>query len=153
MPFATNLTEFNQKKMNKFKFTIRGTEYDVEILKIEENIATLEVNGTPYDVELHMEKKQSKTPTLVRKVLPEEPQEIAKKEAGSTTPVTAPLPGTIMELKVKKGDIVKKDQLLLIMEAMKMENNVLSEKEGVVESIKVQPGDSVLQGDVLIELV
>ena len=139
--------------MSNYKFTINGNTYDIEILKVEGQIATMEVNGTPYEVEIHREIKKSKTPTLVRKVIPRNPEDIEKKERGSTVPVKAPLPGTILELKVKVGDIVKKDQELLIMEAMKMENLVKAEREGVVEAIKVKEGDSVLQGDVLFEIV
>jgi len=139
--------------MNKFKFTIRGNEYEVEIGKIEENVATIEVNGTTYEVEIQREVKQTKTPTLVRKVMPDKGKQVEKKEGGATLPVVAPLPGTIMEISVKVGDIVKKGDTLLIMEAMKMENNVLAEKDGVVEIINVRPNDSVLQGDVLIELI
>jgi biotin carboxyl carrier protein len=66
--------------------------------------------------------------------------------------VNAPLPGTILEVKVKEGDIVKTGDLLLIMEAMKMENNIKADKEGKVLSVKVHPGDSVLEGDVLVEI-
>lgn len=139
--------------MNKFKFTIRGNEYDVEITNIEDNLATLEVNGTTYEVEIHREAKKTKTPTLVRKVIPEKSKEVEKREGGSATPIKAPLPGTITEIKVSQGDIVKKGQVLLIMEAMKMENNVLAEKDGVIEKIVVKPGDAVLQGDVLIETI
>jgi biotin carboxyl carrier protein len=139
--------------MNKFKFTIRGNEYDVEITSIEDNLATLEVNGTPYEVEIQQEKKQTKTPTLVRKVIKETSKVVEKKEGGSASPVKAPLPGTITEIKVNQGDIVKKGQVLIIMEAMKMENNVLAEKDGVIEKINVKPGDAVLQGDVLIETI
>ncbi len=68
-------------------------------------------------------------------------------------PIKAPLPGKILSIKVTKGDIVKKGDVILIMEAMKMENNVLASKDGVVEVIKVQPGDTVLEGDVLLETV
>lgn len=139
--------------MKKFKFKIGGNEYGVWIKSIDENIAKIEVNGTPYEVELEREQKTTKTPTLVRKVVPSREEKIEKKEGGSATPIKAPLPGKIMTLKVAKGDIVKKGDVLLIMEAMKMENNVLATKDGVVEKIIVQPGDTVLEGDVLIETV
>ncbi|MFW6371174.1 MAG: biotin/lipoyl-containing protein [Bacteroidota bacterium] len=137
--------------MNKFKFTIRGNDYEVEISKMEDNLATIEVNGTSYEVEIHREVKKTKTPKIIRKPVPHEEKPVERKQGG-TSPVTAPLPGTIMSMNVKEGDIVKKNQVLLIMEAMKMENNVLAEKDGVIEKINVKAGDSVLQGDVLIEL-
>ena len=139
--------------MKKFKFTIHGNIYDVEVNNFEGNIAEIEVNGTSYQVEVHKEVKQSKTPTLVRSVVPEQKRQIKKAEHGSTIAVKAPLPGNIQEVFVKSGDIVKKDQKLLVMEAMKMENVVLAEKDGVIELVKVQQGMSVLQGDTLIEMV
>ncbi len=140
--------------MKKFKFTINGNDYSVDVHGIEENLARLEVNGTPYNVELHRTVKASKTPTLVRTAVKQQViPDIQKKEGGSSHPILAPLPGSILKLEVGKGDIVEKGQLLLIMEAMKMENRVLADRAGVVENIKVQPGDSVLQGDVILEIV
>lgn len=140
--------------MKKFKFTISGNSYEVEVREFEDNTVVVEVNGSTYNVEVHREVKKTKTPTLVRtEVKNIGTEKIEKKERGSAIPITAPLPGTIMEVYVKTGDVVKKGQKLLMMEAMKMENHVLSEKEGVVEAVKVSPGHTVLQGDVLIELV
>ena len=140
--------------MKKFKFTIHGNDYSVDVHGIEENMAHLEVNGTTYDVELHRKIQQSKTPTIVRPAItqPVKPS-IHKKEGGSSHSILAPLPGTIQTLMVSKGDIVKKGQLLLTMEAMKMENRVLSDRAGVVEIIRVQKDDAVLQGDILLEIV
>ncbi|MCK5067827.1 MAG: biotin/lipoyl-binding protein [Bacteroidales bacterium] len=140
--------------MKKFKFTINGNDYTVDVHGIEENLARLEVNGTPYNVELHRQVKASKTPTIVRPAIkqPVKP-DIHKREGGSAHSILAPLPGTILKLEVGKGDIVTKGQLLLIMEAMKMENRVLADRAGVVENIRVQQGDSVLQGDIIMEIV
>ncbi|MCF8381648.1 MAG: biotin/lipoyl-binding protein [Bacteroidales bacterium] len=140
--------------MKSFKFLIHGTEFNVDVTGIEDNVATIEVNGTKYDVQIEQKLKQSKTPKLLRPVVSGAPKPVIdKKEKGSSSPVTAPLPGNIISIAVKAGDIIKKGQLLLVMEAMKMENQVLAEKEGVVESIKVEPGQGVLQGDVLLELI
>lgn len=140
--------------MKKYKFTIKGNEYDVKINEIEGEVAQIEVNGTEYSVQLHREVKQSKTPKLVRKPVEKKPGEgtIQKTPTGAGVLVKAPLPGNIFKILVNVGDTIKKGDNLLIMEAMKMENNVLAEKEGVVRVIKVKPGDAVLQGDVLIEM-
>lgn len=145
--------------MKKFKFTIRGNDYDVELQKIEDNVAEIEVNGTTYEVEIHQEVKTSKTPKLARKVVvPSTEGELstAKTSAPSGSKgaghVKAPLPGTILEVNVKKGDTVKVGDTLLIMEAMKMENNIKADKEGIVTAIKVNSGDSVLEGDILVEI-
>lgn len=140
--------------MKKFKFTINGNEYNVDVHDIEENQARLEVNGTPYNVELHRQIKASKTPTIVRPAIRQQVMpDIQKRDGGSSHSILAPLPGSITKLVVGKGDIVQKGQLLLIMEAMKMENRVLADRAGVVENIRVQKGDSVLQGDVILEIV
>lgn len=144
----------NELRMKNYKFTVNGNTYEVEVKGFEEGIAHVEVNGTPYEVEVHREVKQTKTPRLVRTEVPgPEKPEIEKKEGGTSTPVRAPLPGNIMKILVKPGDIIKKDQKLLIMESMKMENTVMAEKDGVVESIRVEPGQAVLQGDVLLEII
>jgi biotin carboxyl carrier protein len=140
--------------MKKYKFTIQGNEYDVRIKDFEDKVAQIEVNGTEYEVEVQNEVKQSKTPRLVRKPVAQKPGEgeIAKSSGGGTVKVEAPLPGNIFKILVKEGDTIKKGDTLLVMEAMKMENNVLAEKDGVVSSIKVKEGDAVLQGDLLIEM-
>ncbi len=139
--------------MKKFKFTIRGNEYEVEVKKLEDGLAKIEVNGTSYEVELHKEEKTSKTPILVRSPVPtSKDAHRIKKTKGGLFQVKAPLPGNILEIHVKEGDEVKKEDKLLLYEAMKMENIVLAEKAGRVKSIKIKPGDAVLQDDVLIEL-
>lgn len=139
--------------MKKFKFTIHGNEYDVEVLHFEDNIARIEVNGTHYDVEVHKQVVQPKTPVLVRQEVPAPTRSETKiKKSIGATQIKAPLPGNIMQLFVRPGDSVRKGEKLLIYEAMKMENSILAEKDGTVATVKVQPGDSVLEGDVLIEL-
>lgn len=137
--------------MKKFKFTISGNMYSVYIKEIENNIARMEVNGTPYNVEIHREVQPTKTPTLVRKkVVNRQAENGAGKSSLST--IQAPLPGTILQIKVAVGAEVSKGDNLLIMEAMKMENNVLAEKAGKIKKIAVAEGDTVLQGDLLFEI-
>jgi glutaconyl-CoA/methylmalonyl-CoA decarboxylase subunit gamma len=142
--------------MKKFKFTIHGNPYEVEILGFEENIARVEVNGTVYDVEIQKDLKLTKTPTLVRQEVPQPTRKETKipRNITRTTNVAikAPLPGTIISILVKPGEKVTMGQKLLTMEAMKMENNVLSEKDGVVTNVNVKPGDTVMQNDVLLEI-
>ena len=140
--------------MKNFNFTINGNTYQVDVKSLEDNIAHIEVNGTRYDVEIETRLKQTKTPILIRPVVKSPPKpEIDKKDRGDSSPVSAPLPGNILKIMVNPGDIIRKGQLLLVMEAMKMENQVLAEKDGVIESIKVQVGQAVLQGDILIEII
>ena len=143
--------------MKKFKFIIRGNDYNTEILSIEDNIAEVEVNGSTYQVEIEKTIKEIKTPKLMRpKIIHSGGQDAVKTSKPSAKKgvgfVKAPLPGTILELKKKVGDEVQVGDVLLIMEAMKMENNIKADKAGKIKAIKVNNGDSVLEGDVLVEI-
>ncbi len=140
--------------MKKYKFTISGNNYDVHIKDLEDNIAEVDVNGTLYEVVVHNEIKTSKTPRIIRKPLEKLPGEgqIKKKESTGKHSVNAPLPGTILKLNVSVGDMVTEGQNVLIMEAMKMENQVQTTKGGEILSIKVNVGDTVMQDDVLMEI-
>ncbi len=138
--------------MKNYKFTINGNKYEVEILEVEGDMAKIEVNGTSYLVEIHKEVKPVKTPTLVRPVLREPQKNIDRKEGGPKLEIKAPLPGIILQVMVKPGDKVTKGQKLLIMEAMKMENEIKAEQDGEIVSVKVANGQSVLQEEVLIEM-
>lgn len=143
--------------MKKFKFNIRGNNYDVEIKSLEDSVAEVEVNGSIYQVEIEKQVKESKTPKLVRpQIIHSGGSDTSKTSKPSAQKgvghVKAPLPGTILELKTNVGDTVKVGDVLLIMEAMKMENNIKSDKGGTIKEIKVSVGDSVLEGDVLVEV-
>ncbi|MEI6576247.1 MAG: biotin/lipoyl-containing protein [Bacteroidota bacterium] len=143
--------------MKKFKFTIQGNPYDVEILSIEDNQAEVLVNGTVLTVDVDKTLLQSKTPKLVR--TPAFPSTDSSPSVAKTNPpggrkgsgvVKSPLPGTIIALNVAAGDAIKIGQKLLVLEAMKMENNINSDKEGTVSEINVKKGDTVMEGQILM---
>lgn len=142
--------------MKEFKFKINGNDYNVNITNIEGNIAELEVNGTPYKVEIDKELKQTKTPKLVRPAAvpsTDTHPSVAKTQSpgvATTGSIKSPLPGVILDVHIKPGDFVKRGQKILVLEAMKMENNIDSDKEGRVVEVKVKKGDNVLEGDVLV---
>ena len=143
--------------MKKFKFTINGNIYNVEIQDIEENQAEVEVNGTVYKVEVDKAIQSSKTPKLVRSVsIPSTDSEPSTAKTSSplspkgTGSIKSPLPGVILDVFVREGDIVKVGQKLILLEAMKMENNINADKEGKVISLKANKGDAVMEGDILI---
>ena len=139
--------------MKNYKFTIHGTQYEVEINSVEDQTIKLNLNGTPYEVKVDKEIKQTKTPKLVRPVAvpsTEADAKVARTNAAGGAEIKSPLPGTVLDVMVKEGDTVKVGHHLLLLEAMKMENNIDSDKEGVVKSIKVRKGDAVMEGDVLI---
>ncbi len=142
--------------MKKFKFTIRGNEYETRVLSFENDQAEIEVNGTLYTVDVHVEKKTvQKTPKLVRAKVPAPGVEgiIAKtNQVTKGFAVKAPLPGTIVKVMVKEGDVVKLGDKLLVMEAMKMENDVLAEKAGAILKVNIKEGQVVLQNELLVEI-
>jgi glutaconyl-CoA/methylmalonyl-CoA decarboxylase subunit gamma len=143
--------------MKKFKFTIQGNPYEVEIVKVEDNEAVVLVNGTALNVNVDKDMTPSKTPKLVR--TPAVPSTDSSPSISRTNPpggrkgagvIKSPLPGTIIAINVAVGDTVKIGQKLIVLEAMKMENNINSDKEGVVSEIKVKKGQTVTEGQVML---
>ena len=141
--------------MKEYKYKINGNVYKVAIGDIEDNIAHVEVNGTPYKVEME------KAPKVVVKTVarpaatsaPAAPATPVVKPAAASTGksgVKSPLPGVILDIKVNVGDTVKKGQVIIILEAMKMENNINADKDGKITAINVNKGDSVLEGTDLV---
>lgn len=138
--------------MKEYRYKINGNLYKVTVGDIEENHVRVEVNGTSYTVEL--EKKTS--PKIKPVVRTAATTPAAPPAAAVTRPnvggkgIKSPLPGVILEIKVKEGDTVKRGQTLLILEAMKMENDIKADRDGKVTSIKVSKGESILEGTDLI---
>ena len=124
--------------MKEYKIKINGNNYNVTIDEVEDNAAKVEVNGTPYNVEFEKPISKPKTISVVNKPA------AAPSAAGGST-VNSPLPGVVLEIKVKDGDKVTKGQVIIVLEAKKMENAIEAPCEGTV-TIKVQKGDSVLEG-------
>jgi len=120
------------------------------------------VNGIPFEVELQQPINAAKHPSIVRpKVAPAAaPAQPAAKAPAAKTPeapsagsaLQAPLPGTITSVNVKEGESVIAGQVVVILEAMKMQNNIEAEQSGTVLSIKVNPGDSVMEGATLLTI-
>ena len=141
--------------MKEYKYKINGNVYKVAIGDIEDNIAHVEVNGTPYKVEMEkapkvVVKPVARPPATSAPAAPATP--VVKPAAASTgkSGVKSPLPGVILDIKVNVGDTVKKGQVIIILEAMKMENNINADKDGKITAINVNKGDSVLEGTDLV---
>ena len=142
--------------MKEYKYTIDGNQYTVAIEEAGETTARVTVNGTTYNVE--WEKAKEEKPVV--KVKP-----VAAKPAATPTPAAAPtaaptsgnaiktpLPGVIIDVKVNVGDTVKKGDTVVVLEAMKMENNINADRDGKVISIAVSKGDTVADGATLVIL-
>lgn len=148
--------------MKNYKFTINGNKYSVEVGDLENNAVQVEVNGTPYNVEMDMEIKQPVKVKPVVKVSANTNKAAAPAAAtanvksapaaatASGATLKSPLPGTILDVFCKEGDAVKAGQRLFLLEAMKMENNIDAEKDGVIKEVRVHRSDSVMEGDVLV---
>jgi biotin carboxyl carrier protein len=137
--------------MKRFRFGIQGQKFQVEVTQKDEKFLTVEVNGTAYEVELDREIKTTKTPVLVRSAMPQG-SPIPPASDRNTIAITSPLPGIVLSMAVKEGDTIHKGQVLFVLEAMKMENSIQSDYDGVVAKVLTQPGAQVLQGATLIEI-
>ena len=133
--------------MKEFKFTIDGKQINAAVNELEDNFAEVTINGKTYKVEL--EKEEAPAAAAVRR--PAAAAASAAVPAGLMT-VKSPLPGSIVKVLVKAGQAVKKGDVLLTMESMKMENNVTAEADGTVKAIYVEPGKNVMQDDKLLDL-
>ena len=148
--------------MKNYKLKINGNNYNVDINEVEGQEIKLEVNGTAYTVTVDQELRahQTRTTTVISdRAAPRvsaahgDVQRASAPKPGSAaggTKVTTPLPGTILDVFVNVGDQVKSGQTVVLLEAMKMENNIEADTEGTVKEVRVRKGDSVLEGDVLV---
>ena len=147
--------------MKNFKFKINGTDYNVDINEVEGQEIKLDVNGTPYIVTVDKEMRAQKPRTTIVSSNPAPRVAAAAGDvqrasapnpnsAAGGTKVSSPLPGTILDVFVNVGDQVKAGQRVVLLEAMKMENNIEADTDGTVTSVNVRKGDSVLEGDTLI---
>lgn len=150
--------------MKDYKIKINGNDYAVSILDTDDKNVKVSVNGSTFDVELENTVSKPKTPKIVQQravnstesmpqVTASAPSRPAPAPAaGAGAALKSPLPGVILEIFVKEGDTVKVGQKLMVLEAMKMENNIECDKEGTVLKVSVGKGSSVLEGDVLITI-
>ena len=152
--------------MNKYQYKVKGVDYEVEIAEVEGNIAKVNVNGIPFEVELQKPINAAKHPTMntpkVQAPRPAAPMPATSPAsapaaapaavAGAGTPLKAPLPGTVTEVKVQVGQQVNVGDTVLVLEAMKMQNNIEAETAGLVTSILVKQGDTVMEGAVMLTI-
>ena len=131
--------------MKEYKLKINSNDYHVVVSGLSNGRADVMVNGQSYSVEI-ADAGAASAPAVTATA----PAPAAKPAAGGA--VKSPLPGVVLDIQVAVGDRVGTAQRLMILEAMKMENNIDSDREGTVKEIKVATGDSVLEGDVLLTI-
>jgi biotin carboxyl carrier protein len=109
------------------------------------------VNGQSYDVQVEEVAQDSTTPRpMPPPPVIQQAGKSAKKARGGERPIPAPIPGKVVAVKVQAGQTVKTGSVLVVLDAMKMENDLLSPVDGTVKAVKVQPGDAVNAGDLLV---
>ena len=157
--------------MKTYKYKVQGVDYEVEIVEVEGKIAKVNVNGIPFEIEMQKPINAAKHPALAATkraataapveapvaaapvaAAPAKPAAQPAAPAGAGNALKAPLPGTINTINVKVGDKVNVGDVVLVLEAMKMQNNIEAENAGTVTSILVNPGDSVMEGAVLLTI-
>ena len=144
--------------MKEYKYKINGNEYNVAVEELEGNKANVTVNGKSYEVELDRPAKPAVSKPVARPAAAPAAAPVAAAPAPKAAPaaggagIKAPLPGVILDIKVKVGDAVAKGQTVAILEAMKMENNINADREGTVVSINVEKGQSIAEGTDIITL-
>lgn len=131
---------------------VEGREYIVEVGDLRESPIKAVVNQRTY----HVEVPEQSTPSSGQ-VEPDIPSPVAKKTdsempAASHSAITAPIPGNIVEVKVKVGDRVNSGDVVCVLEAMKMNNMIHTNLGGVIASVDVNAGQAVDYGTVLVTL-
>ena len=145
--------------MKEYKYKVQGVDYEVNIQEIEGNMAKVTVNGKEFEVEMNhpLKPRHKSTP----KVTAPAPAELTQTAIPTATPtaskgveakVKSPLPGVITSINVTVGQKVKKGDVVVVLEAMKMQNNIETESSGVVTSILVNKGDSVKESTILLTI-
>lgn len=136
--------------MNTYKMKINGNEYEVAVKEMNGQNVEVEVNGKAYQVELAAAPKAEKPkPVVARPAAPAAPVSAPatpRPAAGAAGATKSPLPGTVLSVNVTVGQKVAAGDVAVVLEAMKMENNINCGKDGVVKAVYVQKGDNVLEG-------
>lgn len=140
--------------MKEYKYTINGNKYEVAINSINDNIANVVVNGEEYEVQMEKEPEPVKKKVVVRPVAQPEAETASAPTSTNkvdlNNAVKSPLPGVITEIKVKVGDEVKAGDTVVVLEAMKMANNLDAEKSGKVTAVLVKEAESVMEDTPLV---
>lgn len=130
--------------MKEFKFKISGQDYSATVAEENAGSLVVTVNGQAYQVEVPQTKAAA--PVMAR-------GNAGAAQAGGPKNINSELPGTVTKIVAANGQRVKKGDVLLVIEAMKMANDIVSDVEGTVQRIAVAEGQSVNQGDLLVEMV
>jgi glutaconyl-CoA/methylmalonyl-CoA decarboxylase subunit gamma len=128
--------------MKKFLIKVNGNQYEVEVEEVRDESTAAQPTAV----------RAPAAAATVEVPAPKAAEKVDKAVPAGAATITAPMPGAILRVNVNTGDMVKKGQVLLILEAMKMENEIVAPNDGKVASVNVKSGTSVNVGDVLVSL-
>jgi biotin carboxyl carrier protein len=136
----------------EYKYTINGNKYEVAIGEIVDNIATLTVNGEEFKVEMEplpkpLPRREGRPSPVSDK---QQESDTVPSQGGAGTALKSPLPGVITDILVEVGQEVQAGDNVIVLEAMKMANNLQAEKSGKVTAICVKVGQSVMEDEALV---
>ena len=130
--------------MKKFQVTVNGNTYEVDVEELQEGqTVTTPVVSAP--------KKAVATAPAPKKAVAAAPKKTSTGSVGATK-VTAPMPGKIVDVKVTEGQSVKEGDVLVVLEAMKMENEIVAPKNGTIASVNVVKGGTVDAAELLVSI-
>ena len=130
--------------MKKYTITVNGTAYEVEVEEMGGAAATAPKAAAPKAAPATGTGRCSTAPKAAA------PAPAAKPVAAGSATISAPMPGKVLEVKVKAGDAVKSGDVLMILEAMKMQNEIMAPADGTISDVRVSAGQTVGTGDVMI---
>ncbi|MFA5524324.1 MAG: biotin/lipoyl-containing protein [Tissierellales bacterium] len=133
--------------MKKFIVNVNGNSYEVEVEEVGGSSQPAVSSPAPV-----AQPVQAKAPAAPAPAAPKAEAKPVQAVPQGAEVVEAPMPGTILDIKVNQGDTVKKGQVLLILEAMKMENEIMAPRDGKVTAVNTSKGSSVNVGDPLVSL-
>lgn len=119
--------------MKNYRITVNGVAYDVAVEEMGEGAA-------------------ASTPAPAAAPKPAAPKAASAAAGAGAIKINSPMPGNILSVKASAGQAVKKGDVLMILEAMKMENEICAPQDGTIASVQVSAGDSVESGDVLVTM-
>ena len=137
--------------MKKYKMTINGEKYEAKVLSYKGNEAKVNVNGIDYLIEVEQENVQMSQPVINTSKSYLNPEKVSSTGSKvSSGQLIAPIPGIVVDIHKKVGDVVSAGDVLITVEAMKMESELVAPVSGKITEINKSKGDSVLEGDLLV---
>ncbi len=137
--------------MKKFIAKVNGKEYVVELEEVAGSAPSLAETVRPVNTVPEIKPVQTPKAEVIQPEAPA-PKKTASSDANGSIRIESPMPGTIISVKVSTGQAVKKNQVVAVLEAMKMENDIVAAQDGVIASVNVSNGESVETGQLLVSM-